>query len=147
MPLTVVVTRNVESRYRGFLTSVMLEVSAGVYVAPNMSHGVRDRTWSVISDWWSTLGQGSLTLIWRDTTRVGELNIQTLGEPPKEIVDADGILLVKRKLTTDTSPARTLTVEYDPLLTPKRLPRTRGDRPIWGASMGGRILAPPHPRG
>lgn len=30
MPLTVVVTRNVESRYRGFLTSVMLEVSAGV---------------------------------------------------------------------------------------------------------------------
>ncbi|OWU70109.1 CRISPR-associated protein Cas2 [Roseovarius sp. 22II1-1F6A] len=97
MPLTVVVTRNVESRYRGFLTSVMLEVSAGVYVAPNMSHGVRDRTWSVISDWWSTLGQGSLTLIWRDTTRVGDLNIQTLGEPPKEIVDADGILLVKRK--------------------------------------------------
>ena len=54
MPLTVVVTRNVESRYRGFLTSVMLEVSAGVYVAPNMSHGVRDRTWSVISDWWAT---------------------------------------------------------------------------------------------
>lgn len=51
----------------------------------------------MISDWWSTLGQGSLTLIWRDTTRVGDLNIQTLGEPPKEIVDADGILLVKRK--------------------------------------------------
>jgi len=37
MPLTVIVTHDVEARYRGFLTSVMLEISAGVYVAPDMS--------------------------------------------------------------------------------------------------------------
>ncbi|WP_243651995.1 type I-E CRISPR-associated endoribonuclease Cas2e [Primorskyibacter sedentarius] len=92
-----IVTRNVEARYRGFLTSIMLEVSAGVYVAPNMTQGVRERTWAVMNDWWPALGNGSLTLIWRNPTAVGEFNIETLGEPPKEIVDADGILLVKRK--------------------------------------------------
>jgi CRISPR-associated protein Cas2 len=97
MALTVIVTRNVEPRYRGFLTSIMLEVSAGVYVSPNMTKGVRERVWSVVSDWWFALGNGSLTLIWRDTTSVGDLRIETLGEPPKEIVDADGVLLVKRK--------------------------------------------------
>lgn len=39
MALTTIVTRDVEARYRGFLTSVMLEVSAGVYVAPDLSRG------------------------------------------------------------------------------------------------------------
>jgi CRISPR-associated protein Cas2 len=97
MPLTIIVTRNVEARYRGFLTSVMLEVSAGVYVAPDMTKGVRERTWAVLSDWWLALGTGSLVLVWRDTSAIGNLQIQTLGEPPRDIVNADGILLVKRR--------------------------------------------------
>lgn len=97
MPLTMIVTRDVEARYRGFLTSVMLEISAGVYVAPDMSAGVRQRVWAVLSDWWQALGRGSLVLVWRDAAATGHLRIETLGEPPKTIVDADGVLLVKRE--------------------------------------------------
>ncbi len=97
MPLTVIVTRDVEARYRGFLTSVMLEIAPGVYVSPRMSAGVRARVWSVLSDWWQTLGRGALVMVWRDIKAPGGLQIETLGDPPKEIVDADGILLVKRK--------------------------------------------------
>ena len=37
MPMAMIVTRNVETRYRGFLTSVILEVAPGVYVAPDLS--------------------------------------------------------------------------------------------------------------
>ncbi len=96
MPLTMVVTRDVEARYRGFLTSVMLEVSAGVYVAPDMNAGVRSRVWTVLSEWYETLGRGAIVMVWRDKTASGHLRIETLGEPPKKIVDADGILLVKR---------------------------------------------------
>ena len=92
-----VVTRNVEARYRGFLTSVMLEVAPGVYIAPDMSAAVRTRVWDVLSKWWEALGTGSLVLVWRDKDAVGNLRIETLGEPQKEIVDADGVLLVKRK--------------------------------------------------
>lgn len=95
--ITIVVTRDVEDRYRGFLTSVMLEIAPGVYVSPQMSQGVRDRVWSVVSDWWSTLGRGAIVMTWRDTKSVGNLQIRTLGTPPKKIVDADGILLVKRE--------------------------------------------------
>lgn len=97
MPLTIIVTRDVEARYRGFLTSVMLEVSAGVYVAPDMSSAVRKRVWDVVSHWWETLQRGSLVLVWRDKMATGHLQFETLGEPPKKIVDADGILLVKRE--------------------------------------------------
>ena len=96
MPLTLIITRDVEARYRGFLTSVMLEIAPGVYVSPNMTASVRERVWDVIHEWWQALGRGSVVVVWRDTKAVGDLSIKTLGEPPKTIVDADGILLVKR---------------------------------------------------
>ena len=96
MALAMVVTRDVETRYRGFLTSVMLEVSAGVYVAPDLSARVRARVWEVVSGWHAALGRGSRVMVWRDVAAPGKLRIETLGEPPKTIVDADGVLLVKR---------------------------------------------------
>ena len=34
MPMTVVVTRDVEARYRGFLTSIMLEIAPGFMLRP-----------------------------------------------------------------------------------------------------------------
>lgn len=94
---TMIVTRDVEARYRGFLTSVMLEIAPGVYVSPRMSAAVRERVWEVLADWWSALGRGSIVMVWRDKAATGELAMEMLGEPPKEIVDADGVLLVKRK--------------------------------------------------
>ncbi len=96
MPMTVVVTRDVESRYRGFLASAMLEVAPGVYVSPELSKGVRERIWTVISTWYDILNRGAVVMMWRDTTASGGLALRHLGDPPKEIRDADGVLLVKR---------------------------------------------------
>ena len=96
MPIAMIVTRNVEARYRGFLASVMLEVAPGVYIAPDLSAAVRKRVWDVLSDWWSFLQTGSIVMVSRDARAVGNLRIETLGEAPKEIVDAEGVLLVKR---------------------------------------------------
>ena len=96
MPMTVVVTRDVEARYRGFLTSIMLEIGPGVYAAPELSAAVRNRLWAVLKSWWSTLRRGAIVMVWHDKTSSGHLRIETLGEPSKEIVDADGVLLLKR---------------------------------------------------
>ncbi len=108
MPLTVVVTRDVESRYRGFLASLMLEVAAGVYVAPDMSAGVRTRLWSVLDEWWRTLRRGSVVMIWRDASATGSLGIETLGTPSHEILDADGVLLALRARNDDNTAASAL---------------------------------------
>ena len=58
MPMTIVITRDVEARYRGFLASAMLEVSPGVYVSPDLPAGVRERIWKVLQDWFRSLGKG-----------------------------------------------------------------------------------------
>lgn len=96
MPMTVIVTRNVEHRYRGFLASIMLEVAPGVYVSPDLSKGVRERVWSVLAKWYAHLGSGSVTLIVADPKATGGLCLDCLGEPPKEIWDGDGVLLVRQ---------------------------------------------------
>lgn len=48
MPMTVVVTRNVSDRVRGFLSSSMLELAPGVYSGARMSSAVRQRVWGGI---------------------------------------------------------------------------------------------------
>ena len=93
--MTVVVTVNVEGRYRGFLASAMLEIAPGVYTSPNMTSGIRERIWDVLKHWYYDLGQGAIVMTWRDPSGVGDQQIRSLGEAPKEIVDADGVFLVK----------------------------------------------------
>lgn len=95
MPATLVITRDVEPRYRGYLTSVMLELSPGVYLAPQLSAAVRERTWAVLSEWHAELQRGAIVLAWPDAKRPGGMAIAVLGDAPKQIVDADGVLLVR----------------------------------------------------
>ncbi len=99
MPMTVVVTRDVEDRYRGFLSSVMLELAPGVYTGPRMSRGVRERVWQVLSEWYGALRRGTILMTWRETTAPGGQAILTLGEPRRDLVDVDGVLLVRRELS------------------------------------------------
>ena len=93
--MTVIVTVNVEARYRGFMASAMLEIAPGVYTSPNMTSGIRDRIWEVVSGWYYELGNGSIVMTWRDPSAASEQEVRTMGESPKELVDADGVYLVK----------------------------------------------------
>ena len=93
--MTVVVTVNVEARYRGFLASVMLEIAPGVYTSPRMTSGIRDRIWKVLSGWYNELDRGAIVMTWSEPEAVGEQRIRLLGDAPKTIVDADGVHLVK----------------------------------------------------
>lgn len=97
MPMTVVVTRDVAPRYRGFLASVMPEIAPGVYVAPELAKGVRERIWNVAQDWWRTMPGGCLVIAWRDASAAGGLGMQFLGVPPVDLADLDGVLVVRRR--------------------------------------------------
>lgn len=94
--MTIVVVRNVADRYHGFLASVMPEIAPGVFVSPDLSRGVRERLWAVLSKWWDGVPGGSVVLTWRDDKAVGRLGLLTLGLPQRELVDLDGSLLVRR---------------------------------------------------
>jgi len=89
----VVITRDVEDRYRGFLASAMLELAAGVYASPSLTKGARERVWSVLTDWHDQLGRGSITLVYPDKQADGGLAVMHLGEPNRKVVRIDGVLL------------------------------------------------------
>lgn len=92
-----IVIRDVPDRFHGFLSSVMLEVSPNVFVSPRMNPGARDRVWAVMTDWHGYERQGSLVMVWRDLNAVGGVGIAHLGDPPRELIEADGMWLVRRR--------------------------------------------------
>ena len=96
MALTVIVTRDVADRYRGFLASVMLEIAAGVYLSPRMNTGVRARVWEVMREWHEAEPSGSIVLVWRDLNQTGGVGIETLGTPPKSLVEIDGMWITRK---------------------------------------------------
>jgi len=92
MAMTIVVTRDVANRYRGFLASLMPEVAPGVYVSPNLSSAVRHRMWAVLSRWWQARPGGSILAVWRETGAPGGLGLASLGAPVRRLADLDGVL-------------------------------------------------------
>lgn len=98
MPMTVVVTRDVKDRFRGFLSSTMLEIAPGVYTAPRMSVAVRERVWSILQEWFHDLGGGSIVMTWQDHREPAGQAVATLGLPPISLVDHEGVILSKSPL-------------------------------------------------
>ena len=99
--MTVVVTRDVAPRTRGFLASCMLEIAPGVYTSPRLSSRVRERIWTVIAEWFLELGGRSIVMTWQDSRQPSGQAVRVLGAPPVELVDQEGVILSRR-----TSPAQ-----------------------------------------
>lgn len=97
MAMVMIVIRDMPDRFHGFLSSVTLEVSPNVFVSPRMSPGVRERVWQVLTDWYNAAPQGSAVMVWRDLNSVGGVGIANLGDPPRQLVEADGMWLVRRR--------------------------------------------------
>lgn len=95
MALVTIVTRDVADRFRGFLASVMLEVSPCTYVSPRMSKGVRERVWRVMSDWHTTEPRGSIVMIWREREATSGVGVVHLGTPAKTLIEIDGMWIVR----------------------------------------------------
>ncbi|MCK6681273.1 MAG: type I-E CRISPR-associated endoribonuclease Cas2e [Thermoanaerobaculia bacterium] len=101
MSMTVVVTRNVKDRTRGFLGSCMCEVAPGVYVGPRMNPGVRDRVWAVLLDWFEDWEESSVVMIWPDAAEPGGQTVRTLGNAGRQLKEYDGVFLARGELSLD----------------------------------------------
>lgn len=109
--MTIIVTRNVDGRVRGFLASTMLEIASGVYTAPNWSTAVRDRVWSVLEKWQVGTRGDSALMTWPDATATGGQHIRVLGEPAMALVECDTLTLARRELSDDE--LRSLTIQAE----------------------------------
>lgn len=97
MALVMIVIRDMTNRFHGFLSSAMLEVAPNIFVSPRMNQKARERVWHVLTDWYGGVPQGSAVMVWRDLNAVGGVGIAHLGDPPRELVEADGMWLVRRR--------------------------------------------------
>jgi len=102
MAMTIVVTRNSPLRFRGFLASCMCEIAPGVYTAPRMSAGVRERVWSVLSDWYEPAPEHAILMTWKEPRAPGGQSIRTLGIPRQDLRSHDGVFLARRDLDEKT---------------------------------------------
>lgn len=109
MPMTVVVTRNLPGRFRGFLASCMCEIAPGVYTAPRMTPAVRERVWSVMEGWFQPLPEWAIVMTWPDSAIPGGQHVRTLGTPRTELCNHHGVFLVRSELSTEEE--RSLTTE------------------------------------
>jgi CRISPR-associated protein Cas2 len=101
--MTVLVTRNVSDRVRGFIASVMLELAPGVYSAPRISPAVRSRVWSVLEDWFANERDASIVLVWQDQDQPGGQSVLTLGAPRIDFMEVDGLVLARRRADSSQS--------------------------------------------
>jgi len=100
--MMVLVLSRTPSRLRGVVTRWLLEVQEGVYVG-NVSSAIRQRIWQrVLSD----IGKGRALLVWPGTNEQG-LEFVTHNHD-WEIVDWDGLKLVRKPTTDETQHRRAL---------------------------------------
>ncbi len=88
--MIVLVLERVSPSLRGEVTRWLLEVRAGLFVG-SVSAEVRDRLWEKAC---KGRGSGAGVLLHRASTEQG-FAIQTCGEPGREIVDFEGLSLVR----------------------------------------------------
>jgi CRISPR-associated protein Cas2 len=97
--MTIVVTRNVEGRVRGFLASTMLEIASGVYTSPNLTPAVRERIWAVLEKWKIGTRSDSVVITWPEADAPGGQIVRVLGEVPLELHETASVVLARRALS------------------------------------------------
>lgn len=90
--MTVIVLERVTASLRGFLTRWMLEVRAGVFVG-RLSSRVRQLVWEKAT---SFAGARSGCLLLYSTQGEQGFVMESFGDPSREVVDYDGLLLLRR---------------------------------------------------
>lgn len=95
--MTIVVTRDVAARFRGFLASCMLEIAPGVYTAPKMNRAVRERVWEVLKDWFGELGGGGIVMTWLEPHAPGGQQIAVLGSASYELYECNDLFLARKR--------------------------------------------------
>lgn len=94
--MTVVVCVNAPGRVRGFLASCMLEIAPGVYTAPEMTEASRNRIWNVLESWWDEWPETSLVMTWVAPSKPGGQGLRSLGQPPRDLITTESVVLVRR---------------------------------------------------
>lgn len=100
--MLVIVLENAPLRLRGYLTRLLLEIRAGIFVG-DYSVRVRDKLWDVIQN---EIGEGNAVIVWNKPDDLG-LDFDTCGSNRRVPVDLDGLKLCSFQPLGDSPAAAT----------------------------------------
>ena len=89
--MVVYILENASEKLRGILTRWMIEVRPGIFVG-SLNAMVRNKIWEQISN---SDSKGAL-MVYSYNNEQG-YQIKMLGDPTRQIIDLDGLQLIKRK--------------------------------------------------
>ncbi|NJO64218.1 MAG: type I-E CRISPR-associated endoribonuclease Cas2 [Richelia sp. RM2_1_2] len=93
--MIIVITFAVKERYSGYFASCMNEVSTGVYVSTISPPPFREKLLDTINRWWEVYNEGSINVIWYDIQQPSKINFINYGEPKRELIPFQSLLLTK----------------------------------------------------
>lgn len=88
--MVVIIVESASASLRGLLTRWFIEPRAGVYVG-TVSARIRDMVWAQVT---RNVGTGSAVLVHRANNEQGFV-VRTHGERRRELVDMDGLQLIR----------------------------------------------------
>lgn len=97
--MVVISTTAVPDYVRGALTRWLIEPAPGLYVG-TVSARVRDELWSAVA---AAVADGAATLIHAADNEQG-FNLRTAGQRRREIIDYDGLQLIRFRAEQPTHP-------------------------------------------
>lgn len=80
----------------------MCEIAPGVYTAPRMTVAVRERVWTVLSDWYKPDPEHSILMTWPKPSLPGGQEIRVLGIPQQDVWRHDGVYVARREIDEKT---------------------------------------------
>ena len=94
--MVVIILEKVTPSLRGELTRWLIEPHPGVFVG-HISGMVRDRLWDKCCE---RLREGGVVQLW-STNNEQRFSVRTAGTTRREVVDFEGLSLIRRPLTED----------------------------------------------
>jgi len=88
--MVVFILENVPASLRGDLSRWLFEIKAGVFVG-RVSALVREELWARVT---SKIGDGSALMVYSTNSEQG-FWARSVGDPSRQLVDIEGVLLVK----------------------------------------------------
>ena len=109
--MLVVILERVTPGLRGELSRWLIEPRAGVFVG-DVSALVRDQLWEICG---KRLRSGAMTQIWTTNNEQG-FGMRSIGEPSRQLIDHEGLLLVCRPwdVQAPDNPTATEIAQADP---------------------------------
>lgn len=89
--MMIVCLSNGQKRIIGYLKSISLEISPGIFIATNISKKEKEKVWNTINEWYENKNNEWYLMIEINKNKSEKYIIKNLGQPKRKLLLYEGI--------------------------------------------------------